>query len=441
MAKGKGKKKASTKQKEKEEAAAKKRLEEEEQAAEEDDLEFQKACLEIRVKELEQLKVGMQRKCEFLETQNELYKTQFEEMKEEKDDIIAHLKRCHSEGKTTVKELEDRLYGTQKTREDEAKEFLQRLAQKERERKEMEESMEKTILELNAKLATLEDFRLQRENLLSEKEKLKKTLVDERTTFQEEFDSLENKTVMYKDRLRKEAIEMLVKMSRDVQKAGKLCLTATVKSAINSNIKLQNELETTSRSNVALRKKMEKLDESLREKRMTVEVIEEENTLVHRKCLEYKEIVMKLIDTQLDIESEMKQMKKYRDELQKLRNIHSQCRSDDEVRDFVGEEIEKLLERQRMQELQKETLSPEEVHQLEGEVFKLRDIVVKLAITAKNLAQASTCEEQDYHKEQLKSLLKRTYAIALEIPDLPPEVMSLLTVKFPDVTPALGTIK
>lgn len=57
MAKGKGKAKKPGK-KEKEEAEAKKRLEEEEAAAEENDIEFQKAILEIRVKELEQLKVG-----------------------------------------------------------------------------------------------------------------------------------------------------------------------------------------------------------------------------------------------------------------------------------------------------------------------------------------------------------------------------------------------
>lgn len=57
MAKGKGKAKKPGK-KEREEAEAKKRLEEEEAAAEENDIEFQKAILEIRVKELEQLKVG-----------------------------------------------------------------------------------------------------------------------------------------------------------------------------------------------------------------------------------------------------------------------------------------------------------------------------------------------------------------------------------------------
>lgn len=38
-------------------------------------------------------------------------------------------------------------------------------------------------------------------------------------------------------------------------------------------------------------------------------------------------------------------------------------------------------------------------------------------------------------------LLKRTYAMAVEIPGLPPDVLGLLTVTFPDVTPAMGTIQ
>lgn len=94
----------------------------------------------------------------------------------------------------------------------------------------------------DGKLATLEEFRVQREELLAEKDTLRKTLDTERHSFRESFDSLENKTIMYKDRLKKEAIEMLVKMSKDVHKAGKLCLTATVKSAINNNVKLQHEV-------------------------------------------------------------------------------------------------------------------------------------------------------------------------------------------------------
>ncbi len=120
---------------------------------------------------------------------------------------------------------------------------------------------------------------------------------------------------------------------------------------------------------------------------MTIEVIEEENTAAHRKSLEYKEIVMKLIDKQLVMEVELKTMKKLREELKQTKQIHGLCRTDDVVRDFVAEEIDKLLEQQRLKELQKEKLTPEEVERLENEVARLRDIIVKLAITAKHLAE------------------------------------------------------
>jgi predicted phage-related endonuclease len=47
-----------------------------------------------------------------LESQNEVFKVQLEELKEEKEDMVAHLERCLSETRTNAKELEDRLYGT-----------------------------------------------------------------------------------------------------------------------------------------------------------------------------------------------------------------------------------------------------------------------------------------------------------------------------------------
>jgi hypothetical protein len=47
-----------------------------------------------------------------LDSQNEVYKAQLEDLREEKDDLVSHLQRCYSAEKTNVKELEDRLYGT-----------------------------------------------------------------------------------------------------------------------------------------------------------------------------------------------------------------------------------------------------------------------------------------------------------------------------------------
>lgn len=122
---------------------------------------------------------------------------------------------------------------------------------------------------------------------------------------------------------------------------------------------------------------------------MTIEVIEEENTAVHQKCLEYKGIVVKLIDKQLDMDAQLKTFNSVQKELQQLKEVHSFCRSDEEIGVFIAEEVDKLLEKQRLQELQEEKLSPQEVEQLQKEVARLHDIIVKLAITAKHLAQVS----------------------------------------------------
>jgi hypothetical protein len=93
-----------------------------------------------------------------------------------------------------------------------------------------------------AKLTALEDFRIQKEDLTVEKDRLTKTLADERERFASSYDELENNLIRYREKVKNDSVAMIKKMAHDVQQAGKLCLTATVKSAINKNIELQNEV-------------------------------------------------------------------------------------------------------------------------------------------------------------------------------------------------------
>ena len=55
----------------------------------------------------------LKRKCDYLESQNSVYKTQLDETKEEKEDLVSYLQKSLTEEKTIVKELEDRLIGMQ----------------------------------------------------------------------------------------------------------------------------------------------------------------------------------------------------------------------------------------------------------------------------------------------------------------------------------------
>lgn len=65
---------------------------------------------------------------------------------------------------------------------------------------------------------------------------------EERDRFARNYDELENNLIRYRERIKNESVEMVKKMANDVQRAGKLCLTATVKSAIAENIRLQDEV-------------------------------------------------------------------------------------------------------------------------------------------------------------------------------------------------------
>jgi len=71
---------------------------------------------------------------------------------------------------------------------------------------------------------------------------LKEQLSSERKAFKVEYDAVETKMILYREKVKNDAVETLINMAKDVQKAGKLCLSGTVKSAIAANVKLNEEV-------------------------------------------------------------------------------------------------------------------------------------------------------------------------------------------------------
>jgi len=71
---------------------------------------------------------------------------------------------------------------------------------------------------------------------------LEKALADEKRGHELKYEALENDAIRYRDTIKKEALETLLQISKDVQKAGKLCLTGAVKAAIAANVKLRQEV-------------------------------------------------------------------------------------------------------------------------------------------------------------------------------------------------------
>ena len=94
----------------------------------------------------------------------------------------------------------------------------------------------------DAKLTSLEDFRMQKEKLTEERETLKSTLETERAEFDLKFHALEKNHIKFKEDLKNDAVQIILKTAKLVQQTGKKSLTSSIQSAIESNVKLQQQV-------------------------------------------------------------------------------------------------------------------------------------------------------------------------------------------------------
>ncbi|CAG7706730.1 unnamed protein product [Allacma fusca] len=393
----------------------------------ENETEFHIALLEIRVKELETLNLGLKKKCDYLESQNNVYKEQIVEVKQEKTDLVTYLQRSLGEEKTNVKELEDRLFGVQEAWADSVKEYERKLAKKDEEFEETKFRLDKHILELTAKLTSLEDFRVQKDKLTAEKEELQMNLVEERKSFELKFEDLENRMIRSRERMKNDALEIITKMAKDVLKAGRLCLTATVRHAIDENIRLKDQVEKCSQENLKLREDLQNISDTLRTKRMTLEVLEEENALVHKKCLQFRRMVTEFAERQRVLDIRIKSVEDLEKELLEVKTAHAKCKAAADVEKFRQMVITAT-------EALKKPGVPTQLESLKQQVRVLQDTIIQMAIAAKDMTEAADPEESAHLKDRFWTMLVKLYETACDLPNLPSEVKKKLIVNVPKVT-------
>lgn len=76
-------------------------------------------------------------------------------------------------------------------------------------------------------------------------EELKKTLTTEREIYLTKYNELERKIIIYREQVKNDAIDTLINLAKDVQEIGKVNLHSTIKSAISTNIRLNEEVPMT----------------------------------------------------------------------------------------------------------------------------------------------------------------------------------------------------
>ena len=154
----------------------------------------------IQIRDLETRLARYQRKCDQLELKNREYEENFEQHSSDKKEIVSFLKKQLENRADEIADLQERLIGLQQAKDTEKDHYEVQLATLRTEMQEIKDQLTSENMVLGGKLASLEEFRVQKEDLLAKFAKLEDQLLEQEQSHKEQIYNLEKKAVVDKDR-------------------------------------------------------------------------------------------------------------------------------------------------------------------------------------------------------------------------------------------------
>lgn len=154
----------------------------------------------IQIRDLELRLVRYQKKCDQLELKNKEYEDNFEQHSTDKKEIVSFLKKQLEHRADEIADLQERLIGLQQAKDTEKDHYEVQLATLRTEMQEIKDQLTSENMVLGGKLASLEEFRVQKEELLAKFAKLQDQLVEQEQAHNDQIYNLEKKAVVDKDR-------------------------------------------------------------------------------------------------------------------------------------------------------------------------------------------------------------------------------------------------
>lgn len=167
-----------------------------------DDLfnELSKEFYLVQIRDLELKIARYQAKCDTLDLRNKDLEKQFEQQASDKKEIVSFLKKQLEQRSDEIANLQEKMIGIQQAKDVQKDKYEVEITTIKTEMMEIKDQLTSENMVLQGKLTSLEEFRVQKEDLLNKFADMEQLLKNNEEQHKEQIYQLERKAVVDKDR-------------------------------------------------------------------------------------------------------------------------------------------------------------------------------------------------------------------------------------------------
>ncbi|XP_058447573.1 cilia- and flagella-associated protein 157 [Malaya genurostris] len=251
---------------------------------------------EITINDLNQKLARLRTHNVKIEERNEELELKLKQIEEDRADVTAFLDRTLQDKLAVIIELEDKLSELSKVRDQENEECQKQIVSLDAKYKAMHEQLTSEIQLLTGKLNSMEEFRLQRDELMAKFDAQDAELKEQNKRHKTILYEMERKVIVDKDRLRKDVENKLLQLSTEFTKSSEIRVAAHTQRLVRENIALNNEMDRMIFTQERLEKQYAELKSQNSELRNNAEIDLVEKQRLMQTCQERLDLIKQLAD-------------------------------------------------------------------------------------------------------------------------------------------------
>jgi len=348
----------------------------------------------VQIRDLEQKIARYQEKCDKLELTNKEVQEKFDQLSTDKKEIVSYLKKQLELKSDEIIDMQGQITGLEESRKTEKEQCDFEVVTLKTQMIQMKDKLTSENMVLGGKLASLEEFRAQREELMNDFAKMEERLKDQEQDHKEKIYQLERKAVVDKDRLKKEMILRVNTVAAEFRKVSNKQMADTTKRAISENVMINSQLAKMSDKTMELISENDDMKVAEKAQQQNLEILEHNEKELMKKNAMHKKLIMMLTEKSREqeqcleefVEREMK-FKELEKEFKSLKATVGDLKSSESC---LKNERESLVKRCELNENEKTELE-EEKHYLIS-ILADASFVIKQALQHHDQADPATTE-------------------------------------------------